>query len=714
MSDIQVNTTTSSNQTAPKVAMDGDGDYVVVWQSAGQDGNLYGVFLQRYNADGTPVGGEVLVNTYTSGNQNNPAVAMNAQGEFVVTWDSSGQDGSGIGTFGQVFNADGTASGAEFQVNTYTSSSQSLSSVAMDDDGGFVVVWGSNGQDGNGYGVFGQRFDSTGTKQGAEFQVNTYTSSTQGVAKVAMDSDGDFVVVWHSSGQDGSSNGVHAQRYNASGVTQGSEFRVNTYSSGSQQNPSIAMADNGDFVIAWHSNGQDGSSNGIFAQRYNAAGVAQGAEFLVNTYTSGAQAQASVSMNSTGDFVIAWQSNLQDGSGYGVFAQAYQANGTAIGGEFQVNTYTSGSQSLSSVALGDDGDAVFAWASTGGQDGNSTGVFMASTSSLTCFLRGTLIATDRGEVAVEDLAEGNLVATRFGGLRPIRWIGLQCFDGRIAGPECHPVRLRAGSLGDGAPHSDLLVSPGHAMLVDNVLAHAGVLVNDATILREAATGLIEYFHLDLGAHDCVLANGAWAESYFEDRNRDSFHNAAEFHARFPGHVAERQATCLPIVDAGHPDATRAHARLAPRLVPDQLSPDADLHLLCDGRRVELERPATGVFTASVPAGTRELRLRSRGTRPSMAFGSDDHRRLGVMVLGVEAEGDGGLRSIALDDPALARGFHAPESEGGAVWRWTDGDAVIPLHILGESGAALRLSLRCATLAANFVGADAPVVLRAAA
>jgi hypothetical protein len=180
---------------------------------------------------------------------------------------------------------------------------------------------------------------------------------------------------------------------------------------------------------------------------------------------------------------------------------------------------------------------------------------------IVCFLRGTLILTPRGEVRVEELRAGDPVVTRFGGLRPIRWIGRQRFDGRFAGRATAPIRFARGSLGAGAPSCDLFVSPGHAVLVGDVLAHAGALVNGTTITQERVRGGIEYFHLDLGAHDCVLANGAWAESYFEDRNRDSFHNAAEFHARFPGHVAERQATCLPVITEGHPGIAVLRAAL---------------------------------------------------------------------------------------------------------------------------------------------------------
>jgi hypothetical protein len=182
-----------------------------------------------------------------------------------------------------------------------------------------------------------------------------------------------------------------------------------------------------------------------------------------------------------------------------------------------------------------------------------TNIFTAGSVTFTaadlpvCFLRGTLILTARGEVPVERLRAGDFVVTRFGGLRPIRWIGVQHYQGRFAGRAHQPIRFASGSLGPGVPSTELRVSPGHAMLVGTVLVHAQALVNGTTITQERHPGAIDYFHLDLGAHDCVLANSAWAESYFEDHNRDSFHNAASFHAQFPGHVPERQGTCLPVL-----------------------------------------------------------------------------------------------------------------------------------------------------------------------
>ena len=140
---------------------------------------------------------------------------------------------------------------------------------------------------------------------------------------MAVDADGDFVVTWSSLGQDGSGWGVYAQRYNAAGVAQGGEFRVNTTTANDQLYSMVAMDADGDFVVTWWSRSQDGSGYGVYAQRYNAAGVAQGGEFRVNTTTTDHQFCSAVAMDADGDFTVAWSSAGQDGSGYGVYAQRY-------------------------------------------------------------------------------------------------------------------------------------------------------------------------------------------------------------------------------------------------------------------------------------------------------------------------------------------------------------------------------------------------------
>ncbi|ESQ87280.1 hypothetical protein ABAC460_19855 [Asticcacaulis sp. AC460] len=373
--EFQVNTYTTGTQARPSVAADSDGDFVVVWHSNLQDGNGNGIFGQRFNASGVAQGSEFRANTYTTSAQQNPDAAMDSDGDFVVVWDAAGnQDGNGVGTYFQRYNASGVAQGGETKVNTYTTGAQGAPSVAMDTDGDFVVVWQSNGQDLSGYGVFGQRYNASGAAQGAEFQINTYTTGAQSNVQIAMADNGDFVVTWTSNLQDGDSSGVFGQRYNASGATQGSEFQVNTYTTGVQNNAKVAMDADGDFVVVWQSNGQDGDNNGVYGQRFNASGVAQGSEFKVNTYTTSGQGSPSVAMDADGDFVVTWASNFQDGDVYGVYGQYYTAAGVAVGSEFLVNTYTTNTQIRTDVRMDDDGDFIVAWDSAG-QDGNGTGIY---------------------------------------------------------------------------------------------------------------------------------------------------------------------------------------------------------------------------------------------------------------------------------------------------------------------------------------------------
>src|SRR5437867_1763175 len=264
--------------------------------------------------------------------------------------------------------------GPEFRVNTTTADEQSSPSVAADADGDFVVAWQSYLQDGSGFGVYAQRYNAAGVAQGGEFRVNTTTASEQASPSVADDAHGDFEVAWQSLQQHGDGYGVDAQRDNAAGVeqggrrrdnavgrAQGGDFRVNTTLIGKQRSPDMGAQGEGAFVVVWESFGQDGSGGGMYAQRYNAAGVAQGGEFRVNTTTASDQASPSVAADADGDFVVAWQSYLQDGSGYGVYAQRYNAAGVAQGGEFRVNTTTAGSQASPSVAADADGDFVVAW-----------------------------------------------------------------------------------------------------------------------------------------------------------------------------------------------------------------------------------------------------------------------------------------------------------------------------------------------------------------
>jgi len=373
-SEFRVNAVTTNAQTAPSVAADSAGRFVVVWSSSGQDGSMAGVFGRRFFASGAPLGAEFLVNTTTTDSQGPPAVASDSSGNFVVVWQSSNQDGSSAGIFGQRFASSGAPAGAEFHVNTYTTNLQAAPSVASDSAGNFVVAWSS--KDGSSYGIFAQRYSSSGSPLGGEFGVNSSTTGNQALSSVARDPSGSFVVAWMSTGQDGSPSeyGVFGQRFASSGSPLGAEFRVNAYTTGNQLNPSVAAVSSGDFLVVWVSAGQDGSLDGVFGRRFGSSGTSLGAEFRVNTYTTEKQNAPSAASGPGGDFVVVWNSYGGDGSNYGVFAQRYASSGAPFGTEFRVNTYTSFYQLVPSVAIVSDGDFAVVWQSFS-QDGSVGGVF---------------------------------------------------------------------------------------------------------------------------------------------------------------------------------------------------------------------------------------------------------------------------------------------------------------------------------------------------
>jgi len=378
--EFQANSYTTGRQYPNDVASDGHGNFVVIWNSYGQGGHP-GVFGQRYDHSGASVGGEFPVNTYTSGGQFDPRVAMNASGAFVVVWwENTGEDGSGGGIFGQRFDAAGATVGAEFRVNTYTTGNQGHPDVAMDDSGKFVVVWDGDEHGGdNATDVFAQRFSAAAVKTGTEFQVNTYTTDDQENPAVAMDGAGNFVVVWTSANQLGSGDDVIMRSFAADGTPLSGEDSPESDANGDQYLPAIASNRRGDFVVAWSSNGQyrENGTPGVFLQQFNSGSERVGPELPANAYTSGHQDEPSVAVAPDGSFAVTWTSEGQDGSFTGIMGRRYDALGNSFAGEFPVNAYTTHFQLGSRIAF-DGSGFVAVWSSgdsSGGPDGDHEGVF---------------------------------------------------------------------------------------------------------------------------------------------------------------------------------------------------------------------------------------------------------------------------------------------------------------------------------------------------
>jgi hypothetical protein len=378
--EILVNTTTVESQLvnsrSHSVATDANGNSVIVWQSYGNDGAEWGIFARRFDSSGAPQGPEFQVNPLSPNQQTLPAVAMDASGNFTIAWRDMFRTGDSDlgGIFARRYNAAGVPQGADFQVNSTTVGDQSDPVVGMGAAGDTIIAWDSVGQDGSGMAIIARRYSAAGAPQGGEFRANTYTTGDQFGPSLAVGADGRFVVAWESVGQDGDQEGIYAQRYSPAGVPQGGEFHVSTETFSRQRHPVLEMDNAGNFVVAWSSNRQDGSSTGVFSQRYNASGAPLGGEYRVNITIANAQMYPSLSMDDAGNYVVTWTSDLQDGSASGVFSRQYNAAGVPTTGEVQVNTFTTGQQMYPTVAMDSRGDFLTTWQSQY-QDGDAWGIY---------------------------------------------------------------------------------------------------------------------------------------------------------------------------------------------------------------------------------------------------------------------------------------------------------------------------------------------------
>lgn len=335
-------------------------------------------------------------------------------------------------------------------------------------------------------------------------------------------------------------------------------------------------------------------------------------------------------------------------------------------------------------------------AATGVTYGADTGTFGGLDIFLVCFAAGTRILTQDGNVAVETIAAGDHLTTVVNGRRipqKVKWVGYRKLNLNLHpnGSDLAPIRIRRGAMADGLPERDLLVSPCHCMFMDAKLVPAKLLVNDMTITRETALTTVEYYHIELDRHALVIAEGLETESYLDTGNRAFFSNAGmalllhpEFHVN-AGLRCWATDACAPLVVSPAavlpiwcPLADRAVA-LGYQPPAHATTTEAGVHLVADGRRIDTIAVKGSVHSFMVPAGITTLALGSRSIVPNLlARYLDDPRQIGVAVRGITIRGIAGRQDFAADHPALARGWHAPERQGDALWRWTTGLAALPV------------------------------------
>ena len=363
-SDIRVNQTLAGNQLNPAVAMADDGRFVVVWEaeqliSAGFQ--VKGIFGRLYNADGSPASDEFTIVAYSTNSSGefvthptDPSVAMDADGDFIVTYtEKYGEqpDPWDADIYAHRFDRNGNQLGDRFRVNLTTEWNQYLPDVAMDAAGNFVIAWQSQtGPAVNQINVFARVFAADGTLLMDEFPVNTSLPGTHYLPAVAMDHEGNFVVVWNGYNQQPNSPlDVFARKYRKEqGVNNwdpvGTAFRVPDAedSEAARFAPDVAMDQAGRFTVTW-TRIKDGNFD-VYAKKFagfasgnslsNSLG-ALGSEFRVNNVVSGVQIGAVVAMDHDLDMVVAWSGNghtcnlltgVCSGDDDGIFQKRYDVN----------------------------------------------------------------------------------------------------------------------------------------------------------------------------------------------------------------------------------------------------------------------------------------------------------------------------------------------------------------------------------------------------
>ena len=267
-------------------------------------------------------------------------------------------------------------------------------------------------------------------------------------------------------------------------------------------------------------------------------------------YVSSGGTVTSMTVHSGGEFyvdngAIVSDTTVEAGALIDVSLQYVSGESSAVYSGSEL-TVTEGGSSITLNLSGDYTNDYFTLSDDGS---NRTLITVEGTP---CYCRGTRIATERGEVAVEDLVIGDMLLTASGALRPIRWIGRRSYSGQFAATNraVMPVMFLAGSLDDAIPARDLMVSPLHAMYLQGVLVPAEALVNTVSILRMEGVDRVDYFHIELQTHDVIIAEGALSETFVDDGSRGMFHNAAEYRVLYPEALREEARYCAPRVEDG--------------------------------------------------------------------------------------------------------------------------------------------------------------------
>ena len=352
------------HQSNPHVAVDSDGGFVV-WQNATQS-NGERILVQRLNSDYVGEGVVQQVSQGTAGsNEVNPRAVMRSDGGGAVVWEAGPRGASDV--YVRFIDARGNFTSGSIMANSYAASIQRDASVAALENGGVVVVWESVGQDGSGEGIYGQRFNAGGIRVGSEFLVNQSTSENQSDPSVTALNGGKFAVGWlsqtrsgrNSSGAPNLRNNVMGRLYDENGAAVGNEYRLND-GDVVAADPKLATRPDGGFLLTWVQNDETNTRNStdVYIKTFDNNGLPAAEAARHNTYLTGRQSTPEVAMVGS-DALVTWATAGQDAGGLGV-----QGRMLSGGTEFQINSQGQLNQSMPTIGSDGAGKYIAVWVNT--------------------------------------------------------------------------------------------------------------------------------------------------------------------------------------------------------------------------------------------------------------------------------------------------------------------------------------------------------------
>ncbi len=349
------------DQISPAVAFRSAGGWLV-WQDNSTDGDGFGISARRLTGQLTGLS-SFRVNEVGAGDQENPQVALLSDGGGLVVWQGGIRGAQSI--VGRVINPDGKFAGPEFIISGDGVDNRDPV-IAVNRDGQVLVVWAADGVDGSMLGVQARLLSAKGALEEAPFSVNQYTQYHQRSPSVAALTDGSFVVAWISEQQRGQNRvDVFARFLTATGAALQPEFPINV-SHRPCATPALLGLSAGGFLAAWaeHDHETPGAVWDIQTRAFQSTGPISSPS-LVNTRRLGFQGFPRLAADGDSVLVI-YRSEGGDGAGYGIVGQWLTPDGQLVGDEFVVNTATTGDQMTPAVASDGAGRVLAVWSTFGG------------------------------------------------------------------------------------------------------------------------------------------------------------------------------------------------------------------------------------------------------------------------------------------------------------------------------------------------------------